>query len=59
MGFFASYKRLSRKAKIILGLVGVAIGLVGPYIVPLLPATDIPEEKLSLNEETVRETAPS
>ena len=52
MGFFASYKRLSRKARIILGLVGVSIGLAGPYIVPLLPAADKPEEKLPLNEET-------
>jgi len=60
MGFFASYKRLSRKARIVLGLVGVVIGLAGPYIVPLLAAADKAEEKLRLNEETaVRETAPS
>ena len=58
MGFFASYKRLSRKARIILGLVGVVIGLAGPYIVPLLPAVDKPDGKLPLNEETAaRETA--
>ena len=60
MGFFASYKRLSRRARIILGLVGVATGLAGPYIVPLLPTADEPEEKQRLNEETaVRETTPS
>lgn len=62
MGFFASYQRLSRKARIILGLVGVAIGLAGPYILPLLPAADKPEEKLHLNEDVetaARETGPS
>jgi len=60
MGFFASYKRLSRRARIILGLIGVAIGLAGPYIVPLLPTADRAEEKLHLKEETaVRETTPS
>lgn len=60
MGFFASYNRLSRKARIILGLVGVAIGLAGPYIVPLLSAAEKSEEKLPLNEEAAAsETARS
>ena len=59
MGIFASYKRLSRRARIVLGLVGVSIGLIGPYIVPLLPVSAKPEEKLPLNEENVRETSPT
>lgn len=59
MGMLASYKRLSRRARIVLGLVGVSIGLVGPYIVPLLPVAAKEEEKLPLNEENLREASPS
>ena len=59
MGILASYKHLSRRARIVLGLVGVSIGLVGPYIVPLLPVVAKEEEKLPLNEENLREASPS
>lgn len=59
MGILASYKHLSRRARIVLGLVGVSIGLVGPYIVRLLPVAAKEEEKLPLNEENLREASPS
>ena len=33
MGFLDSYKRLSKKQKIALGLVGIVIGLYGPTVI--------------------------
>lgn len=55
MGFIASYKRLSRRARIILGFVGIVIGLAGPYVmpkvVPSFPASEKPEENFPLNEK--------
>ena len=32
MGFFQSYKNLTKSQKIIVGLLGVAVGLSGPYV---------------------------
>lgn len=46
MGFIASYKRLSRRSRLILGLVGIAIGLAGPYLVPSFPEPEKPEENI-------------
>lgn len=51
MGFIASYKRLSRRSRLILGLVGIAIGLAGPYLVPSFPEPEKPEENIPLSEE--------
>ena len=31
MGFFASYKRLTKRQKIALGVAGIVVGLMGPY----------------------------
>lgn len=55
MGFLASYKRLSRRQRIILGLVGIAIGLAGPYVMPSFTEAEKPGENKPLNEESVRE----
>ena len=51
MGFIASYKRLPRRSRIILGLVGIAVGLAGPYLVPSFPAAEKPEEQISMSNE--------
>lgn len=59
MGFFASYRRLSRRARIILGLVGVAMGLAGPYVVPSFPVTEKSGEKPDEKDLTGPEVAPS
>ena len=31
MGFFASYSRLSKKQKVAVGLIGIFVGLIGPF----------------------------
>ena len=51
MGFIASYKRLPQRSRIILGLVGIAVGLAGPYLVPSFPAAEKPEEQISMSNE--------
>ena len=40
MGFLESYKRLPRRTRITLGVVGIIIGLAGPYLLPFTPVAE-------------------
>ena len=52
MGFFASYKRLSKYQKIGIGVSGMLMGLVGPYITDYFKMFLETESK---NDESKRE----
>lgn len=46
MGFFQSYKNLTKSQKIIVGLIGVVVGLSGPYLMePLCEALEKQRQK--------------
>lgn len=53
MGFFDSYKRLPRRTRIILGVVGIIIGLAGPYFLPIAPL----KEKTEENKDAIPKSA--
>jgi len=55
MGFLDSYKRLPRRTRIILGVLGITIGLAGPYLLPFAPLIEKPEE----NKDAIPKSASS
>lgn len=55
MGFLESYKRLPRKTRLLLGIFGIIVGLAGPYLIPLAPLIEKPED--NVNKEVVSKSS--
>lgn len=53
MSFLESYKRLPRKTRLLLGIFGIIVGLAGPYLIPLAPLIERPED----NKEVVSKSS--
>lgn len=54
MGFFESYKRLTKKQKIYVGMAGIVVGLIGPYATTFMQSLfDEEERKYKLRRENL------
>lgn len=55
MGFFQSYKNLTKSQKITVGLIGVVVGLSGPYLMePLFEAIEKQRQKDKRLRENIK-----